>query len=291
MRPDKIIRGYSGMFCMVWDSIALVSLLSGRRPVLTFSRNRIFAVIVNVLIAVMVIFEGILTLYMFLSSSDVILVALTIIYFFKNRSVMRRASNRSGGSNTSSSSSLQSQSLSIVLRLTLFTVFPMVALSVSMIASFVGPSYWSREVIAWINLCAAVFPLLVGIIFGSQKVSIPFSLSFNGLTKNVLQDILSVWMFWREDDTQEETTIRSLKLGSQFKSFGSDTHSMRTVTGTGSGPGTPKTPPSGSPWSPYGHSTRMVGGPSSTLSHESATYSEVTLEVRPGPGEKAALLA
>jgi hypothetical protein len=154
------------------------------RYVLTFSRNRIFAVIVNALIAVMVIFEGMLAFYVFLSSSDVILVALTIIYFFKNRSVMRRASNRSGSSNTSSSSStLQSQSLSIALRLTLFTVFPMVALSVSMIASFVGPSYWSREVIAWINLCAAVFPLLVGIIFGSQKVGISFSFSFNGLTK------------------------------------------------------------------------------------------------------------
>ena len=131
----------------------------------------------------MVIFEGRLALYVLLSRSDFILVALTIIYFFKNRSVMRRASNRSGSS-TSSSSSLQSQSLSIALRLTLFTVFPMVALSVSMIASFVGPSYWSREVIAWINLCAAIFPLLVGIIFGSQKVSIPSSSSsFGSLTE------------------------------------------------------------------------------------------------------------
>ncbi|KAJ3891542.1 hypothetical protein GG344DRAFT_65343 [Lentinula edodes] len=79
---------------------------------------------------------------------------------------------------------------SIVIRIGVFTVFPVIALFLSVILSFSAADSWTPSSGMRINVVDASLPLACALIFGSQEVLI---------------DLLNVWMFWRESSPYRST--------------------------------------------------------------------------------------
>ncbi|KAJ3853970.1 hypothetical protein EV368DRAFT_63655 [Lentinula lateritia] len=79
---------------------------------------------------------------------------------------------------------------SIVIRIGVFTVFPIIALFLSVILSFSAAGSWTPSSGMRINVVDASLPLACALIFGSQEVLI---------------DLLNVWMFWRESSPYRST--------------------------------------------------------------------------------------
>ncbi|KAJ3716005.1 hypothetical protein F5878DRAFT_659138 [Lentinula raphanica] len=76
---------------------------------------------------------------------------------------------------------------SIVFRIGVFTVFPIIALFLSLILSFSSTNSWTPSSGMRINVIDASLTLACAIIFGSQE------------------DLLRVWMFWREASPYRST--------------------------------------------------------------------------------------
>ncbi|KAJ3917088.1 hypothetical protein F5877DRAFT_80285 [Lentinula edodes] len=76
---------------------------------------------------------------------------------------------------------------SIVIRIGVFTVFPVIALFLSVILSFSAADSWTPSSGMRINVVDASLPLACALIFGSQE------------------DLLNVWMFWRESSPYRST--------------------------------------------------------------------------------------
>ncbi|KAJ3808737.1 hypothetical protein F5876DRAFT_67027 [Lentinula aff. lateritia] len=77
-----------------------------------------------------------------------------------------------------------------IIRIGVFTVFPIIALFLSVILSFSAAGSWTPSSGMRINVVDASLPLACALIFGSQEVLI---------------DLLNVWMFWRESSPYRST--------------------------------------------------------------------------------------